>query len=362
MAPGIYFGLADDVYHADPSLGSHSVARLRYSGPHYWWESWMNPLREEKKESDAYIWGRAFHKLTLEGRSAFDESFARAPVIDEYPGCCRIVDDIKAKLAALGLPVSGNKAVLIERLKAADPEATFWDEIVAAAEAGGKTLLKPGMHAEILLSGAMISKNPHLQPSFRDGFSEVSVFWVEDGVPCKARIDYLKLKATVDLKSILTNRDDLTFDRLVHRAIAMYRYDMQCAHYQTARDMARQFVTEGKVFDMTGGRTLEHYDEDTGEIVQRPTMPTQKWLNVFAKTTDFTWVWVMFGKGGPPLAKGYEFRRDDPAFDLACDDRKRGLKTYTEFYERFGREMWLVMDPVELVTGQDLPSWLGNAA
>lgn len=349
MPEGVYFGLADSVYHADPSLGSHDVIRLYAGAPYYWWDSWMNPLREPD-DADALVWGGAFHKFVLEGEEAFEAAYAQAPQIEDYPTALKTADDIKNRMRELGVsPLTGRKEELMARLRAAVPETLFWDDIMEDAVSSGKTLLKPKVYQEIVLSAQMIVKNPSIANSFTNGYPEVSIFWREDGVPCKARIDYLRLLETVDLKSIV-NPMQKAFDHAVRGAIANYRYDIQAAHYQTGREMARRFVEEGKVFG----------PEDR--------TPPQKWLKAFAKTRaqsdvsdasrGYTWVWVFYQKGHVPIAKGYEFSSMDGAFDVGLQCRLKALDTYREHMAKFGTDMWIDDSPIQLISGSDLPSWM----
>jgi PDDEXK-like domain of unknown function (DUF3799) len=59
----------------------------------------------------------------------------------------------------------------------------------------------------------------------------VSVFWIdEDGIPCKARHDYVKPRTLVNLKKFANIRQR-PVDLAIHLAIAEYRYDLQAAHY-----------------------------------------------------------------------------------------------------------------------------------
>jgi hypothetical protein len=351
MPEGVYFGLPEDVYHADPSLGSHDVIRLFAGAPYYWWESWMNPLRKPR-DADALVWGSAFHKFVLEGEEAFQSAYAQMPQIEDYPNALKTIDDIKARMRELGIgPLTGKKEELMERLRAAAPGTLFWDDLIADALASGQTLLKPDVWREIVLSAQMIVKNPSIAKSFTGGYPEVSIFWREDGVPCKARIDYLRLLETVDLKSIV-NPMQKAFDHAVRSAIANYRYDIQAAHYQVGREMARRFAEEGKVFGT---------EEKT---------PPQKWLKAFAKVrpqneasdtaNGYTWIWVFYSKTGAPIAKGYEFSSQDGAFDLALQHRLAALDRYRENLAKFGTDMWILDEPIELITGSDLPSWMAT--
>lgn len=359
MPEGIYFGLNEDDYHADPSLGSHSVIQLFRQPSEYWWRSYMNPFNEEQedeKEKDALKIGRAFHSLVLDGEARFHERFACEPVIEDFPGCLKTVEDIKNVMREVGgMKMSGGKDELIARLKEFYGDSNryvFWDDIIAEAKASGKTLFKPDKWAQIQLSAKMITANPHLKESFTGGFPEVSIFWREDGVPCKARIDYLKLMATIDLKTI-ANQAQHEFRKAIRMAIASYRYDIQWCHYQTGRERARKFVEEGKVFGPEAA------------------MPPQKWLKAFAKTrpnnetTDaakgYTWVWVYAQKlPSAPITKGIEFSFLDQGWEIARRSRDAALDAYREYMAKFGTNMWILDEPIELLTSDELPSWMSS--
>src|SRR5262245_19584298 len=76
---GIYFDLPEEDYHADPALGSPDINQCRASGPDYWWNSPLNPKRPERKSSPSQEYGRALHKLVLEGHQAFSVRYVRRP-------------------------------------------------------------------------------------------------------------------------------------------------------------------------------------------------------------------------------------------------------------------------------------------
>jgi hypothetical protein len=58
FSPGVYFGLDEDRYHADPALGSSHKKKLLGDPAAYWWDSPLNPAREEKEDTPAIIRGR----------------------------------------------------------------------------------------------------------------------------------------------------------------------------------------------------------------------------------------------------------------------------------------------------------------
>src|SRR5262249_31124415 len=149
LKPGIYFGLSNDAYHADPALGSTNLRKLASNPSDYWYESPFNPLKEPETTTPAKVRGQAMHCLTLEGEPAFDRLYVCGA--RHEPGA-----------------TSSKKGAAT---KAAN----------ARALALGKTALPSDDFDRIVIAGAMISKNPKLAGAFQGGAPEVSVFWEHEG-------------------------------------------------------------------------------------------------------------------------------------------------------------------------------------
>jgi len=66
FAPGIYLGISNDDYHADPAIGSTGCKRLIHSPLEYWWNSPLNHDREETETTLAMRLGHAYHYKILE--------------------------------------------------------------------------------------------------------------------------------------------------------------------------------------------------------------------------------------------------------------------------------------------------------
>jgi hypothetical protein len=115
----------------------------------------MNPDRPASPDSPARQKGRALHKLVLEGEEPFAKAFAEEPQPPAFPGCLVTLEDLKAKCRDLNEPVSGTKAELAKRMKAKDPKAIFFDDIMSRfrtmAERDGLELLKPDAKDETFL-------------------------------------------------------------------------------------------------------------------------------------------------------------------------------------------------------------------
>jgi PDDEXK-like domain of unknown function (DUF3799)/SAP domain len=338
--PGVYFGLAAAEYHADPSLGSTDLKRLIQAPAVYWWHSWMNPDRPPSPDSPAKQKGRALHKLVLEGEQAFARSFVEEPQPSGHPGCLVSLDDLKAKCRELGEPVSGTKAELAKRIKAKDPKAMIWDDIALTfkvmAERDSLEVLKPDAMAEVRQSASTITLNPHLARAFKGGAPEVSVFWMEDGVPLKARFDYLKPKTIVDLKRF-ANQRERPVDLAILLAIAEYRYDVQARSYLSAYWHLWMAAQDGAVF---------------GECPLPAAWPGQ-----IALPEDMAFTRV-FQSADAPVSKGRSLRGDAPALNRATREIAQAKRLYRECFDKFGTGRWADDEPVVEIEATALPSWM----
>jgi PDDEXK-like uncharacterized protein DUF3799 len=300
MRRGIFFDLPEDDYHADPALGSTDLRRLLASGPDYWWQSPLNPNPPERKASPALDFGRALHKLVLEGNQAFSVRYVRRP--DDL---VRLDAKAKAQLCP-----------------------------------NGETVIDGDDFDRIKVSGELIAKNPDLAAAFEGGVPEVSVFWEEtldDGfvVRCKARFDYLKIRGVGDLKSI-RNYMSKPFAEACTRSIVEYRYDMQAAHYLQGRGQLGRLVEDGLVFG----------DHDAA------------WLKRTAACQTFAFQWVFFQAEGAPITWSRSLSPGNPILDIAERDRTKALQVYRQFKQAFADgEMWLLTEPVTELDLNSLPRW-----
>jgi hypothetical protein len=296
MRLGIYFDLPEDQYHADPALGSTDLRRLLASGPDYWWESPLNPNPPERRPSPQLDFGKALHKLVLEGHQAFAVRYVRRP--DDL-----VRLDAKAK---------------------------------AALAPDGQTVLDGDDYDRILISGELIAKNSDLAAAFEGGVPEVSVFWKRsDGTRLKARFDFLKIRGVGDLKSI-RNYMGHPFAEACTRSIVTYRYDIQAAHYLEGRAEIARMVADGLVYG----------DHDAA------------WLKRAADSRVFAFQWVFFQAEGAPITWSRSLSPGNPILDIAERDRQKALQTYSEFKNKFSdNEMWLLNEPVTELDINDLPRW-----
>lgn len=298
-APGVYFGLADDVYHADAALGSTDIKTLAFSPADYWFRSPLNPDREENDSTPAQIFGSAVHKLVLEGRQAFEGRYA--PTMHN----------------------GSTKAGKAER------------EAISEA---GKTAIKKEEFDRILAAGAMISRNQVLTDAFTGGMPEVSIFWEDGGIRKKCRIDYLKARACVDLKSIRNSRN-VGFPDACRRAIAEYRYDVQAEHYRRGRAELPRLVAEGAVFG----------DFDQG------------WLDRVAAVRSPAFVFAFYQAEGAPLTWGAILSPENPILTFASNTIATAEENYRLYRDRYGlKTPWTLDEPLVELELAAMPGWYGR--
>ena len=352
---GLYFGLPDRLYHADPALGSGSVRDLAACPLYYWQSSVLNKDRQPEAESPALLFGRALHALVLEGREAFERGYICAPDKSEHPGALDLQDELKARCAELGLPVSGTKAVLVSRILEVDPEAVIWANVVdrinrKAAETGASILTRD-QYEKVILGAGYIASNPAVAATFQGGRSEVSIFWTDNGVRCKARLDYMRLGRRqdriigliTDLKSFSAMGDDAP-EKAVVKAICNTRLDVQAAHYLNGAQRIPEFIAAGKVTAHSGA------------------MPAAEWLAAFAKLEPLDWsfYWNFFSKDAPiSLLRSVD--AGSTLVQFGAGTAARAIDLYREYMAAYG-ESWRFVDPIAdtTVTLEDMPPWFGK--
>lgn len=343
MEPGIYFGLDEDTYHQAPALSNSGVKHMLISPLDFWARSWMNPEREVF-ESGAMALGKAWHKRLLEGHDAFYAGYAADIDPGDHPDALRSSDEIKARLKELELKVSGRKADIIVRLQDADPMVEIWDVLAAEHRTAndGRVLLPCDIINKIELQAAMIEKHPDLKRMFNDGYPEVSIFWFDPdtGVPCKARLDYLKQRAVIDLKTF-SNPLGKPIDRAIATAMASGKYHIQVAKYLHAVDQAAQLVRDDKVF---------------GEV-------DHKWLDAMAavKPEDRHFAFVFQQTGIAPVARAYDFPRQLNMFDIGKITVRMATQLFADNWATYGTDPWIDTTPIGTFADEDFPIYMAEA-
>lgn len=254
-SPGVYEGISNKEYHADPALGSTSLKTLALRTPAHWkWE------RENPVHKDAYDIGTAAHSLILED------------------------DD--------------SQLVLVEandwKTKAAQAEK-------AKARSEGKIALLPKELAQVKAMRDSAMAHPLARNAFTNHRAEESVFWEEDGQMFKCRPDAWKQGLVVDLKTS-ADADPNEFGKVAYN----FGYFMSAPHYvdgikkATGEEVKFAFVnveksppylvsvTELTESDMNRGR----FQLDRAKRIYRECMASGNWPGYPAFTTVSMPIWA----------------------------------------------------------------------
>ncbi|TMU84699.1 PD-(D/E)XK nuclease-like domain-containing protein [Brucella haematophila] len=334
---GVYFGMSDEEYHADPALGSTGLKKLIGNAPDFWWDSPMNPARDDDDDTPAKIFGRQLHMCVLEGVEKFKAHHEPLPEPSDFPGCVVTSDELRAYLKKKSAAISGTKDKLIDRALRYDDCPIIFDRILERAKNSDKTLIKFKDYSKILAASAFIKANKTLAKAFEGGQPEVSVFWTVNGIRFKARIDYLQINSNVDLKSI-ANRSGKEFNRACRDAMATYDYIVSAGHYSDGRRQMKGLFRAGKVFGLPEGQ--------------------EDWLSKVVSNPVFAFVFVFWQKEGAPISHGIMLSPGNPLFDRAAERIAQAVENYRLFMGEFGTDTaWVPSTPLEELSETDMPVW-----
>lgn len=357
MKSGLYFGLAAEAYHADPALSSSGIRNLLVSPLEFWVNSpALNPDYEDDGDTDAMLAGRAFHHRLLEPER-FSSLYAVKPMPEDYPEAIDGGKDLQAECARLGLKKSGTIAEMCERIHAVEPGTPLWPVIKAKLldSFGDRELLKGSVLDDIERAARMVLAHSSAAKAMTGGHSEVSIFWTDEeyGVPMKARLDYLKVKAVVDLKTF-TNPFGKPLDAAVASAVANNRYDIQGVTYCDA-------IEQGKLLL----RTLK---TDAINVVSGEA-PADDWIVALAAQPKHSFVFVFIEQGPVTNVRVREFREFElyggngmtanEHWNAGRHGYREGVRRYAECMAKFGADKpWIEDVPMRAFTDGDFPMWL----
>lgn len=356
MKPGIYFNMPEELYHADPSLSSSGIRKILVSPLDYWIESRLNPDYVDTK-TPAMITGTAFHRRLLEP-ARFVGIYAGSPSKDDYPDAVDGARALEAECERLGLKKGGTIADRCERILEAEPNAKLWpvieQDLLDAAE--GKVLLKADAMADIERMARIVFAHESAKKALTGGYAEVSVFWTETDeqgipIPMKARFDYLKIKAVVDIKSF-SNPLSKPIDNAVASAVASGRYDVQAVIYDRAVQKAKEMLRKQRTACLYGADDVD-----------------PAWLVEFAGTKQHTFSFVFIEQGPVTNVKLREFCRLDPLAGMGASPNaywqsgvagfQVGLERYVENMTKFGpNKPWIEDEPMRAFVDTEFPMYL----
>lgn len=359
-APGIYFGVPEEVYHAIPAGSSSGLKRLSTSSMDFWADSWMN-LDRVARESRWFDYGKAIHAFVLEGEDAYLSRYAVELDKSEHEGALENVAQIKEAIAKLGeKPTSkgfddvtrpAKKEDWIAQLLHLDPEAVIWDVIEDEFKAKheGKALISSQADRRIRIAAHMIAAHDGIAALFRDGYAEVSVFWhcPLTGAPMKARFDYLKLRQIVDLKSF-SNKNGKPIDRAIETTIANYRYNVPQVVYDEALEAAKAMLLASgpdAVFIAPG------HSNDEAQAIRR-------FCEELAEQPPADFLLVFQQSGGAPVTRAVKMPRETMGVFGTTQRRIEELKrSFVANCEVYGVDPWFDIQPITDLPDENIPMW-----
>lgn len=356
-APGIYFGMDEDEYRAAPALSSSGIRDLLISPLDYWTNSPLNPGYVDEK-TDAMVLGTAFHRRLLEP-DRFSAMYATWPKAEDYPAALDGQEELKARCHELGLKKSGKIADLCERILEADPDAQLWPVIKSEIikRNAGRTFLKASDLADIERAAWVISAHSSAAKALTGGQAEVSIFWVDDetDVPLKIRVDYLKVKALLDVKSF-SNPLGKPIASALASAVANGRYDVQAVIYSVGVEIAKAMLREKGASILRGADAIDN-----------------DWLLAFAACQRHTFAFLFVQTGAVTNVRLREFREieqyggqgmtQNAYWSSGMMGFRKGVHRYVDCMKRFGRDKpWIDDEPMRPFADTDFPMYLFNEA
>ena len=197
MTAEIAYNQSDFDYRREEGVNQSSLKKILESPAHY-----QAALKFKLIPTPAMEMGTALHALTLDGRKAFDNSYIQKP--DGINLSTKAGKEWKATVGRKKVLATGGKD---------DP----WNSVL-------------GMDASL-------QRLAWFDPAQEDYIkhNEVSIYWDELGVRCKARLDRVALEEGIvlDLKTT-----DSVEPELFTKKVVSLGYDFQAAYYARAAEKA----------------------------------------------------------------------------------------------------------------------------
>jgi hypothetical protein len=234
-APQIAATMSESEYRAIPALSQSGMKDLAVS-PYRFWYLNINPNRPERKETPEMQFGSAMHCAVLQPKD-FQKRYACE--VDAPKDCLETMDDLRAFIRSKGATPKGTKkAEAIAQVQSIEPEAPILDVLKAAhlKTHAGKVILSRSDWQRVNRATNSLRSEPRVEEILSVGEPEVPLF-VDDpdtGVPLKGRLDWLRPKLILDLKSF-TQKRDKSIDKSITDAIFYEGYYRQAYFYSKLR-------------------------------------------------------------------------------------------------------------------------------
>lgn len=359
LPDGVYFDLDEELYFGQDALGSSDLMKLWKFKHGWWWQSRWNPDRVEKVSKER-MFGRASHKIILEGMDAYERTYAVTPTCPK--GALVTVGDVQAALQAEGFHLRG-----VSNWRAADwfaaaatniPHVPCWPNIMADfdEERGQKPVVTAVQDRALRVMFEAAMGNPAIANLFGavSGFpplAEISILFTDPtGTRRRWRLDRMFPAFNLDLKT-MGNWDGRPLPYAVGDIIGRGGLDIQRADYDVGRAKLYDFVRAGKV----QGGTL-----DQRAFLQTIVEAGGKW----------DWVWIFYQKPDPSGRAPVIFPvMDESGSDLALYGQRKAakaMKFYRDAVAEFGLERpWTHVEDLHYTAEEfepriTLPHWVAE--
>lgn len=355
---GIYIGLSQAEYLADPGLGSGAQRELALNPTEFQYERLFGDPDEDTRVT---IWGSLLHAATLEGPESVEAGFAVEPEVPE--GCLVTMNDLRAKCDELGVKPGQSKASATKAIREwkGPAEVPIWSEIEEQFERtiGDRTVIKRRDLRQIEVARLYMQADETLGKVMNDGqlmggIPEVSIFYEHKGIRLRARLDYLLPHAIVDVKSYRPWGMANNVTKAAIHQVAKMRYDLQAVSYRMAWHAAKEAFKEGRWF-------LQGNGDPAGLKI------AQGWAGEFLgrcfKRTAPNWIWVMVKAIGSPEPIVMEWTEKNAPFSMgsAAQELEEGLAAYVRLTAEFGPDnIWPPRHKPLIIRDTDWPTFMGQ--
>jgi hypothetical protein len=309
---------------------------------------------ENPKTQETRIVGRAYHCRLLEGVTEYQKRFARRLTPEDCEGALTTTEQIKAAISEFEKPVtkvpdtlpdgqayqrSAKKEDWIAQLLEWDHEARILDVLEQQHEAAhaGKSFISAEAWEQIEYAAKMIEADEGIRPALTGGYPEVTLIWhdKETGAPMKARIDRLKLKAAIDLKSIALNGRSM--EQAIRGAIARYTYVIQPSHYVAGIQAVKALVREDALVTVNFSDGLKQETASADMLAW-----AIKWA---ADEAEPKWAWLFQGKGDAPVTRLCFYPMGGSTRMVVDEMCRQAARKFRKYSEAFGVLPWIDQAP-----------------
>lgn len=234
----------------------------------------------------------------------------------------------------------------IDQLLALDPEVLVWERLMAEFmdRNEGRTIISAKQDRRVRVAAHMIAAHDEIGPLFSKGWPEVSIFWFcsKTGAPMKARLDWWRLNAIVDLKTF-SNQQGMPVNKAITRAIANYRYNIQHVVYDEAVEAAKAMVREH------GASCIVASTEEQREFA----------LRVAKEAEPPAFIFIFQQSGIAPVTRGVRMPRTASlgVFSVTRSQITELKREWIAKAEQFGVDPWIDHTPITEIDEESIPMW-----